>query len=458
MKSLILKYAPVSVQNLAITLFNTYQYRIRHGGAYRRYRAYFAQADRMTGDQLRAEGGRRLDEFLTHASGRSTWYAPHRGKPLSDYPILGKDDIVKHLDLIRTVPERDGLASFTGGTTGASLKVVYRREDIQERFATLDHFRAKFGYRLGRRTAWFSGKSLVRERDLARGLCYRDDYVSKIRFFSTFHISETHFLGYWNALCEFKPEFLVGFPSSVYDICVMAAERGLKMTDLPAVFFPTAEPVLPHQEEVIREVLGCRIVEQYASSEGAPFILECESGQLHIHPLTGVFEVVDESLNPAIEGEILVTSFSTRGTPLVRYRIGDRIRLAAEHDRCECGSEFPLVEKIFGRETDFVLSPENGRVNLGNLSNCTKGIAGIACFQIIQCDLRSITVNIVSASTFGPKEKEAFLAALRERVGSTMRIELRLVDQLEREASGKFRFVKNLLPSTAPRVPGKGKE
>lgn len=449
MKSFILRYAPVFVQNLAISLFNTYQYWIRHGGAYRRYRAYFSAADLLGKEEVAAEQARRLDEFLKHVSSKSVWYGSHKGRPLHDFPILEKRDLVESLDEIRTIPERKGLVSFTGGTTGASLKVVYTTEDMQERFAVLDHFRALYGYTLGRRTAWFSGKSLVRKKDLARGLCYRDDYIGKIRFFSTFHISEQNFLSYWNALVEFRPDFLVGFPSSVYDICSMALERKLRMPTKGMVFFPTAEPVLPHQAELLRGVLGCRIVEQYASSEGAPFILECMSGRLHIHPLTGIFEVVDKFLQPALEGEVLVTSFSTRGTPLVRYRIGDRIRLSPRGESCACGSVFPLVEKIFGRDSDFVWSRENGRVNLGNLSNCTKGVVGIVCFQIIQQQVDAITVNVVVTPEFDMVQEADFLDSLRERVGESMRIEVRRVERIERESSGKFRFVRNLVPSEA---------
>src|SRR5690606_30137882 len=106
--------------------------------------------------------------------------------------------------------------------------------------------------------------------------------------------------------------------------------------------------VLPVHREVIGEVFGCRLVDQYASSEGAPFILECPSGRLHVHPLTGLFEVLDENGVPAREGEMVVTSFTTRGTPLIRYRIGDRLRLALPEERCTCGWSFPLVDWIDG--------------------------------------------------------------------------------------------------------------
>jgi phenylacetate-CoA ligase len=32
---------------------------------------------------------------------------------------------------------------------------------MQERFALLDHFRNKYGYKFGKKTAWFSGKKML---------------------------------------------------------------------------------------------------------------------------------------------------------------------------------------------------------------------------------------------------------------------------------------------------------
>ena len=54
----------------------------------------------------------------------------------------------------------------TGGTTGSSLKVTYRHDDLQDRFAVLDNFRAQFGYELGKKCAWFSGKVIVTDKDI----------------------------------------------------------------------------------------------------------------------------------------------------------------------------------------------------------------------------------------------------------------------------------------------------
>jgi phenylacetate-CoA ligase len=446
MKSLVLKHAPIQVQDLAIGIFNSRQYRRRHGGQYRFWRQYFSSWESASRERLEAEQGRRLGEFLDHVTSQSEWYSPWRGRELAEFPLLEKADILSSLLKLATVSAKDGVPCYTGGTTGASMRVLFTPEDTQERHACLDHFRAQQGYELGRKVAWFSGKEIVRPADVVSGRVYRDDKFNNIRFFSTFHINERTFDAYWIALEEFAPDFLVGFPSSVCDICAVARERGLRAGWAPTAFFPTAETVLPEHRALVTEVLGCTTRDQYASSEGAPFIFECRAGRLHQQLLSGVFEVLDEQGEPAQEGELVVTSFSTRGTPLVRYRIGDRIRLADPSTTCPCGSAQPLVERLDGRTTDFILSPENGRVNLGNISNCTKGVGGIVRFQIIQNAPDSVDLLVEAGRAFDSEQEARFLSALALRLGNGIEIRLQRVDEIQKEQSGKFRIVKNNLP------------
>ena len=441
-----LKHIPVVIQNILISIYNTIQYKVRNGGRYGFYRNYYQEFANRSASEIELEHNRRLTEFLSKSVNRSKWYEAYKNyQSLTDFPVLNKKDIINDLDEISTVSEKDAVVSLTGGTTGASMKVLYTKENTQERHALLEHFRAQYGYKLGKKCAWFSGKNIVTEHNLKKGICYRDDYINKIRFFSTFHITDSSFDVYWAAFCKFTPEFIVGFPSSVYELCSMAAARGLKLENTVKAFFPTAETLLAIHREVIGSVLGCKIADQYASSEGAPFILECEQGGLHIHPLTGVFEVVDENMQPAQEGEILVTSFTTEGTPLIRYRIGDRIKLAPKDKQCACGSCFPLVDKIEGRSTDYILSPTHGKVNLGNISNSTKGVDGIIQFQVIQQELNGVKVLVVAGIDFVIEEQRKFKEALAERFGPQLEINLKIVDEIPKEKSGKYRLVKNLI-------------
>ena len=437
--------APYFLQNLVISLINTNLYRVRHSGKYQYYRQYFAKADLLNENDLNLESKRRLEMFLEYATKNSSWFKSYSEKDLSSFPILEKIQLINNLSKISTISEKEGKVSLTGGTTGASMKVIYTHQDVQERFAIIDHFRAKHGYSLGKKTAWFSGKNLVTQQDIKKGICSHYDFINKIRFYSTFLINEKNFDIYWKSLNKFQPEFIVGFPSSVFEICQIAKSKGLKYSGNVKVFFPTAETVLSEHRQVISEILGCKLVDQYASSEGAPLILECDAGHLHIHPLTGIFEVVDDNLKPTQSGQMLVTSFTTHGTPLIRYRIGDSITLSDSSIQCKCGSIFPLVDSIEGRTNDYILSPTHGKVNLGNISNSTKNTEGIICFQLIQDKIDHIEVKLVVNSNFSSNQELNFISALRERIGNDIQLSINYVENIPKEKSGKFRIVKNNL-------------
>ena len=144
--------------------------------------------------------------------------------------------------------------------------------------------------------------------------------------------------------------------------------------------FTTSETLTPSQREVIERVFRCPVRNQYGSSEGAPFIMECRQGRLHIDVTSGVFEVVDADDQPAKSGEVLVTSFYMRETPLIRYRIGDRITLSDEA-RCPCGWDSPLAASIEGRASDFIDIPGRGKIFASQIGDCVKHLHWVLAFR-----------------------------------------------------------------------------
>ncbi|MEM1039557.1 MAG: phenylacetate--CoA ligase family protein [Pseudomonadota bacterium] len=438
---------PYWLQDGLITVFNTYQYRQRQGGDYAKWKAYHAQ--HWTADQasVEQEAMRRQHEFLSHATTQSRWFSKHRSSDLQSFPTMTKQDLVANRETISTLEPNKGVVGKTGGTTGASLEVVYDRSDFQERMALLDLFREQFGHSLGKKTSWFSGKSIVTERDVVKGRCYRDDLINKIRFFSTFHINSGTIGAYAAAHNRFSPEYIVGFPSSIFEMCRLAKEHGIQLNRSVKAVFPTSEVVYPHQRTLFREMLGAETYDQYASAEGAPFIVECAHRNLHFISLSGAIEIVDEDLEPIDEGEgeALVTSFTTRGTPLIRYRVGDRMKFSDANKTCPCGSPYPLVDYIDGRTAAHITSPETGNIYQGNLSNCTKGVSGIECFQLVQNTTNAVTVRLVADRKFDTTNKAKFLENLRERTGDLMQVDIEIVNHIPPGKNGKFRFVINNL-------------
>ncbi len=85
---------------------------------------------------------------------------------------------------------------------------------------------------------------------------------------------------------------------------------------------------------------------------------ECHLHQgLHINEDHFIVEVVDprtlEPVDAGAEGELVLTTITKEGFPLVRYRTGDITRLYP--DPCPCGRTFVRMARVMGRTDDEIL-------------------------------------------------------------------------------------------------------
>lgn len=453
MKEHIYANAPHFVQNCIISIYNYLAYKKRHSVKYKHFLNHFKQNAHLSFEELKNIQINKYKDFIEYAQNQSSFYNkqfksivnPEDINNITKLPIIDKETLRKNIKAVYTIPKNKGEVSRTGGTTGKSLEVLFTFEDLEERFALLDNFRGNFGYQLGDKTAWFSGKSLISSRDLKRNRFWKTDYFYNVRYYSTFHI-HNNYLGYYlNNLITYKPKYLVGFPSTMYEIAKYGMLNNIEFpNNTIKAIFPTAETITDDIRNVLEGFFKTNLYNQYASSEGAPFIFECKNKKLHLELQSGVFEVLDENNNISNTGRLIVTAFNTHGTPLIRYDIGDTIALS--EDTCNCGNNNPLVKEISGRISDFIYSEEMGKVNLGNISNCLKGVKGIIKFQIIQKIPDKLIVLITKdLQIYDDKNEAVFLKNLKARVGIKMEIEINYVNNIEVEKSGKFRILKNLL-------------
>lgn len=442
---------PIFFQNLLISIFNYLAYKKRYGGKYDLYLNQFANNRLLSIRELKVIQSQRYEAFLKNTFNKSSFYNSlyknipdfYKLENIKKLPILDKEIFRKEIHSINTIGKKEGIVSKTGGTTGKSLEVLFTSDNMQERFAMLDDFRGRFGYKLGKKTAWFSGKNLLTSRDISKNRFSKTDYFYNVRYYSTFHIKTEYLRYYINDLIKFKPEYIVGFPSSLLEI----AKYGIKNNiDFPSniikAVFPTAETITDEIRDNIELFFKTKVYNQYASSEGAPFIVECSNRKLHLELQSGVFEVLDENNNDTKLGKLVITSFTTEATPLIRYDIGDSIELSNES--CDCGNNNPVVKQILGRIDDYIFSPENGKINLGNVSNTLKDTKGIVKFQAIQNSLNEITILLqLDDEIYTSKIEEIFLKNWRDRVGNLMKINIEYSNEIAVEKSGKFRMVKN---------------
>ena len=453
MKDKIFFLLPNFFQNLLISLYDYLSYRKRYGGMYRMFLSAFNSNNKMSRVDLENDQLSRLINFINYANDKSPFYKSlykniNLSKidtidKLSLLPIVDKEQLRSNIDKVYTIDKKNAIVSKTGGTTGKSLEVLFTPNDMQERFAMLDNFRSKVGYKLGKKTAWFSGKNLLDKVDLKKNRFWKIDYLYNIRYYSTFHIKEDYLQYYVDDLLKFQPEYIVGFPSSIMEIAKYGIRNGKTFpSNVVKGIFPTAESITEEMRAYIEPFFNCKMYNQYASSEGAPFIFECTNNKLHLDIQSGVFEVLDDQNKPSQKGRLVVTSFTTHGAPLIRYDIGDIVELSSES--CGCGNNNSLVKEIHGRIDDYIYSPENGKINLGNVSNTLKDTKGIVKFQVIQNSLDEITIlMIVDSIHYNQDIEKVFIKNWRDRVGMNFKINISKVADIPNETSGKYRMVKN---------------
>ena len=102
------------------------------------------------------------------------------------------------------------------------------------------------------------------------------------------------------------------------------------------------------------------VLELYGSEETDALAAECgRAPGLHILEDSFVYELlgssgpVEHSQPGVYEGELVITSLYHSGTPLIRYRLGDLVRIHRTAGRCVCGRSEARLE-IVGKSQQFV--------------------------------------------------------------------------------------------------------
>jgi len=113
---------------------------------------------------------------------------------------------------------------------------------------------------------------------------------------------------------------------------------------------------IPSTKRRIEELWGARCYDHAGATEVGAFGFECQAQPGGIHANEGEFivEILDpQTQRPADEGELVITNLGRAGSPVLRYRTGDRVRWQA--GACPCGRTFRRLEGgILGRVDDML--------------------------------------------------------------------------------------------------------
>lgn len=138
----------------------------------------------------------------------------------------------------------------------------------------------------------------------------------------------------------------------------------------------------------IVEELGVKIHDIYGLTEiyGPGISVSCAEGEgLHYWDDHLYFEIIDpltgEVLPEGRLGELVITTLTKEGAPLIRYRTHDLTRLLP--GKCRCGLAYPRHDIILGR-TDDMIKIKGVNIYPGQIEDVLKGIEGASSeYQVV---------------------------------------------------------------------------
>ena len=363
---------------------------------------------------------------------------------LRHFPVLTKDIIRDNMDqiLAENYPPHTRAKSSTGGSTGQSL-TFWRDHNCRDMKTAMEYnFKRWYGFELGDKQLYFWGA--VQDFDqhesfktrLVRSLATRSWFVTS----SDLDDDNLERTVQW--IRKLKPKLVQAYPSIIYSFAKRIASKNIRLNFDTIVC--SAEQLFDYQREALEVIFGARVYNKYGSREFGSIAAECPKyKKMHYFAPGVIMESVDSQGRPAGDklGNLLVTDLWHYAMPLIRYQVGDLVRL--EYSHCPCGSKLPKIAEVAGRVVDVVTKP-NGKMITGlSLIKIIRKLEYKIQAQLIQKSPNYFEFNYVAEKPLSEQKMNIILNRFESVMESPVEIEFIQHDRLEREKSGKFRYVKS---------------
>ena len=245
----------------------------------------------------------------------------------------------------------------------------------------------------------------------------------------------------------FKPVVLEANPSFLARLSRHIVRRRLYVYSPALIVLTYENPSVLHRRQIHR-AFDAPIASSYGATEAGYVFMECEAGRLHQVTTTchvDFLPFAPEHGGPDV-GRILVTIFGNPWRSLVRFDIGDVVRLDG-HVPCPCGHREGLtLISVEGRTVNLTLTPEGRAVTQGTVDRALGSVAGLVEYQILQTGPSAYRLRfVVDGATSRPVADEA-CDALRTVYGPAAVITADAVEAITPDPPGKYCLSKKLEP------------
>jgi len=230
-------------------------------------------------------------------------------------------------------------------------------------------------------------------------------------------------------------------PTYALRLAEVAAEQGIDIaTSKIRAVLVAGEPGgnIPETKSRIEEAWGARCFDHTGMTEIGSLGIECveDKGNTHLIASECIPEVIDSDSGEVVpegeSGELVITVLGRLGSPLIRYRTGDRVRLI--YEKCACGRSFPrMAGGIQGRQDDMMFIRGNN-IYPSAIEAVVRRFPEIAEFRMQQVSdgsLNSLRLEIEPSPTVEDANSLAAVVTNAVKAQFNFRPEVEIVQQGE---------------------------
>lgn len=251
-------------------------------------------------------------------------------------PVITKSDLISNSKHVHSdIKTFRVFKSESSGTSGQELKFL--KDEPWDSFNRAARFRGLswYGVKPWERNGYLWGYNFAFKEKIKTVIL--DRLQNRFRLFSYNEKGIERFIKKLD-----KATYLSGYSSMIYEIARRININHIK-PDVPdlKVICGTSEKIFDSYQPESLKAFGKKIISEYGSAESGIIAFECPYGNMHIN-MEGVF--VEE-----VNNEIIITNLIARSFPVIRYKLGDYIKLKDPGFECPCGMRHTIIEDVMGR-------------------------------------------------------------------------------------------------------------
>lgn len=417
------------------------------GRFYCEHSEFLRRSENWLGVELAEYQERSLLDIVEFAANTVPYYRdlfnelgiPSRLQSIEDFkkiPYLTKEIVLREKDRMISdiIPISSRYKVTTGGTSGTPLEFWMSSEAYAKEWAFVHDFCFRYGIKNTDKKLGFRGVAFPRADE---GVYSQINPIYRELQISPFHITDENIFALKNKILNFKPRYIHGYPSSVFQFARIASEQGWsELLQLKGVFL-ISESVFDFQEDLIANAFKCPVFSHYGQTERLIFAGSTPGN-------SGYFCDPRYGYTEAFEGELVGTGFLNKAMPMLRYRTGDSVKLDADIKLDLKGfAAFPRIIEIEGRWLqEMVVGKSNTLISVTALNMHSDLFRNVFRFQYIQSERGKLVLAVIPKVGYKSHiDNERIYSAFIDKVGQELDLEIIQVGEINLTNRGKHKFL-----------------